>query len=217
MAETETRCHMKLPQRVFIRWTALAVLLVVAVALSFSYIPPATTARARAFVPSQGCFWRDAKGYAHRYEIVTFYKDVTWNQADIYASQRTFRGVKGFLATINNGSEDWCVRTAILNLSQLRWPDASGAWIGANAYAQVGRYRWTNGPEKGALINRAFFLWHTNQPDNQAEERCVGYMYRDGWVGGNNYPCDSVVTNPFFRDKMKRFVVEYMAKGTVLN
>jgi hypothetical protein len=116
-----------------------------------------------------------------------------------------------------NGSEDWCVRTAILNLSELRWADATGAWIGANALAEVGKYRWAAGPEKGVGLNRLAFLWHTNQPDNQADERCVGYMYRDGWVAGNNYPCETIVTNPFFRDKMKRFVVEYMAKGTILN
>lgn len=198
-------------------WSIVALALLLCAAVSVSLLPRKTIATARAYVPSQGCFWRDTKGVAHRYEIVTYWKDVTWNQADILASQRTFRGVKGYLATITNGSEDWCVRTALLNLSQLRWADATGAWIGANAFADVGRYRWATGPEKGTLLNRAVFLWHTNQPDNQADERCVGYMYRDGWVGGNNYPCDAVTTNPFFRDKMKRFVVEYSAAGSVLN
>ena len=94
---------------------------------------PQTTATGRAFEPAKGCLWREANGRAHRYEIVTYYKDLTWNQADILVSQRTFRGVKGYLATIANGSEDWCERTAILNLSGLRWADATGVWIGANS------------------------------------------------------------------------------------
>jgi hypothetical protein len=42
-------------------------------------------------------------------------------------------------------------------------------------------------------------------------------MYRDGWVGGNNYPCTQIMTDGFFRDKMKRYIVEYTARGTVLN
>lgn len=191
--------------------------LLVAVALTFVHLPTPTTASGRAFEPSKGCFWREANGRAHRYEIVTYYTDLTWNQADMLASQRRFRGVKGYLATIVNGSEDWCVRTAILNMSGLKWADATGAWIGANSYAVAGRFRWAGGPEKGLLLNRAAFLWHTNQPDNNDVERCVGYMYRDGWVAGNNYPCDAVVTNSFFKDKMKRFVVECTASGSVLN
>lgn len=199
------------------RLIALGSILLVATLLTVVHVPTPTTASARAFDPAKGCFWREANGRAHRYEIVTYYTDVTWNQADIFASQRSFRGIKGYLATIMNGSEDWCVRTAILNLSGLRWADATGAWVGANSYAVAGRFRWTGGPEKGLLLNPVAFLWHTNQPDNNDVERCVGYMYRDGWVAGNNYPCDAVVTNPFFRDKMKRFVVEYSAPGSVLN
>ncbi|MFZ9857878.1 MAG: hypothetical protein ACO3F2_06045, partial [Roseiflexaceae bacterium] len=80
-----------------------------------------------------------------------------------------------------------------------------------------GVWRWTSGPEKGRLVRRPQFLWHTNQPDNRPTERCLGYMYRDGWVGGNNYPCTQVMTDGFFRDKMKRYIVEYSARGTVLN
>ena len=197
----------------------LAILCVVVIAVRALFISPTppTTATGRAFEPAKGCLWREANGRAHRYEIVTYYEDLTWNQADMLASQRTFRGVKGHLATITNGSEDWCVRTAILNLSGLRWADATGAWIGANSYAVAGRFHWAGGPEKGILVNRCAFLWYTNQPDNPNVERCVAYMYRDGWVAGNNFPFDSVVTNSFFKDKMKRFVVEYSAAGTVLN
>jgi hypothetical protein len=199
------------------RYIVLTCVMVCVAVLSIVLLPNATDASTRAFVPSKGCFWRQANGVAHRYEIVTYHKDLTWHQADMLASQRTFRGVRGYLATISNGSEDWCVRTAILNLSGLRWPDASGAWIGANSYANAGVFRWASGPEKGTLLNRSVFLWHTHQPDNNVAERCVGYMYRDGWVAGNNYPCDAVTTNSFFRDKMKRFVVEYSARGTILN
>lgn len=199
------------------RSVVLTSLIAGVVMVSIVLLPKETDASARAYEPSKGCFWREASGVAHRYEIVTYYTNVTWNQADMLASQRTFRGVRGYLATITNASEDWCVRTAILNLSGLRWADATGAWIGANSYANVGVFRWASGPEKGTQLRDSVFLWHTNQPDNNVSERCVGYMYRDGWVAGNNYPCDAVTTNSFFRDKMKRFVVEYTARGTVLN
>jgi hypothetical protein len=143
------------------------------------------------------------------------WQNLTWFQADQLASQKRYKGVKGYLATITNGAEDWCVRTMLLN--RVPWIDATGAWLGGNDLAKRGVWRWTSGPEKGGLVKRPQFLWHTNQPDNNPTERCLGYMYRDGWVGGNNYPCTQIMTDGFFRDKMKRYIVEYTARGTVLN
>lgn len=189
----------------------LALLIIVGVTTA----PEATFANTRAFNPNAGCVWRDASGVTHRYELVVHWQNLTWHQADILASQRSYKGVKGYLATITNGSEDWCVRTMMLN--RVPWIDATGAWLGGNDLARRGVWRWTSGPEKGTLVRRPPFLWHTNQPDNNPKERCLGYMYRDGWVGGNNYPCTAVLTDGFFRDKMKRYIVEYTARGTVLN
>lgn len=193
------------------------VMLVLALLISggVALVPETTMATARAFNPNGGCVWRDGNGVTHRYEIVVHWQNLTWFQADQLASQRKYKGVRGYLATITNGSEDWCVRTMLLN--RVPWIDATGAWLGGNDLAKRGEWRWTNGPEKGALVTRPQFLWHTNQPDNNPTERCLGYMYREGWVGGNNYPCTQVMTDGFFRDKMKRYIVEYTARGTVLN
>ena len=199
---------MRIPRFIML---VLALLIGVGVAV----VPDTTMATARAFNPNGDCVWRDGNGVTHRYEIVVHWQNLTWFQADQLASQRKYKGVQGYLATITNGSEDWCVRTMLLN--RVPWVDATGAWLGGNDLARRGVWRWTNGPEKGALVTRPQFLWHTNQPDNNPTERCLGYMYREGWVGGNNYPCTQVMTDGFFRDKMKRYIVEYSARGTVLN
>ncbi len=193
------------------------ILLVMAmlIGIGVAFVPAPTFASARAYNPNAGCVWRESNGITHRYEIVVHPQNLTWFQADQFASQRKYKGVRGYLATITNGSEDWCVRTMLLN--RVPWIDATGAWLGGNDLAKRGEWRWTNGPEKGSLVRRPHFLWHTNQPDNNPTERCLGYMYREGWVGGNNYPCTQVVTDGFFRDKMKRYIVEYSARGNVLN
>jgi hypothetical protein len=187
------------------------------IAVGVTIVPETSLASARAFNPNGGCVWRDGNGVTHRYELVVHWQNLTWYQADQFASQRRYKGVKGYLATITNGAEDWCVRTMLLNRIPTPWVDATGAWLGGNDLAKRGVWRWTNGPEKGTLVRRPQFLWHTNQPDNRPTERCLGYMYRDGWVAGNNYPCTQVMTDGFFRDKMKRYIVEYSARGTVLN
>ncbi|MFZ9858955.1 MAG: hypothetical protein ACO3F2_11560, partial [Roseiflexaceae bacterium] len=126
----------------------LALLIVVDVVV----VPVTTYATTRAFNPNRGCIWRDGNGVTHRYEIVVHWQNLTWFQADQLASQRRYKGVKGYLATITNGSEDWCVRTMLLN--RVPWVDATGAWLGGNDLAKRGVWRWTSGPEKGRLVRR---------------------------------------------------------------
>jgi hypothetical protein len=193
----------------------IQLMLALLIGIGVATVPATAHAAARAFDPNAGCVWRDGNGVTHRYQIIIHSRNLTWFQADILASQRYYNGVRGYLATITNASEDWCVRTMLLN--RVPWIDATGAWLGGNDLAWQGDWRWVNGPEKGRYVKRPEFLWHTNQPDNNPIERCLGYMYRDGWVGGNNYPCTLIMTDSFFRDKMKRYIVEYSARGTVLN
>lgn len=197
------------------RLRCIMLVLALLIGIGVAVVPETTQASARAFNPKGGCVWRESNGITHRYEIVVHWENLTWFQADQLASQRKYKGVKGYLATITNGAEDWCVRTMMLQ-SKIPAVDATGAWLGGHDLSKRGEWRWTNGPEKGSLVQRRFFLWHTNQPDNNPTERCLGYMYREGWVAGNNYPCTEVLTDGFFRDKMKRYIVEYTARGTVL-
>ena len=167
------------------------------------------------FNPNTGCFWRGSDGVAHRFELVKHWQNLRWAEAEYFAATRAYKGVKGYLATITVGGEDYCVRSMIIN--RLPWLDGNGAWLGGHDLNPQHQYRWMVGPAKNSAVNRNLFLWHTGQPDNPVTERCLGYMVRDGWVGGNNYPCDAVISDSYFREKMRHYIVEYSAKGTALN
>jgi hypothetical protein len=167
------------------------------------------------FNPNTGCFWRGSDGVAHRFELVKHWQNLRWGEAADFASLRYYKGVKGNLATITVGGEDYCVRTMMIN--RVPWLDGNGAWLGADNLNPQRQFRWGMGAAKNSAINRNLFLWHTNQPNNPATERCLGYMLRGGWVGGNNYPCDAVISDSYFREKMRHYIVEYSAKGTALN
>ena len=167
------------------------------------------------FNPNTGCFWRGRDGVAHRFELVKHWQNLRWAEAVNFAANRQYKGVKGNLATITVGGEDYCVRTMMLN--RMPWLDGNGAWLGGHDLNAQRQFRWAVGAAKNSAVNRNLFLWHTGQPDNPVTERCLGYMVRGGWIGGNNYPCDAVISDPYFREKMRHYIVEYRAKGTALN
>lgn len=146
------------------------------------------------FNPNTGCFWRGSDGVSHRFELVKHWQNLRWADAEYFAATRNHKGVRGYLAGITVGREDYCVRTMMLN--RVPWFDGNGAWLGGHDLNPQHQFRWMVGPAKNSAVNRNLLLWHTGQPDNPETERCLGYMLSDGWVGANNYPCDTVISDP---------------------
>tara|TARA_R110002050_G_scaffold74772_6_gene160353 strand:+ start:126507 stop:129020 length:2514 start_codon:yes stop_codon:yes gene_type:complete len=99
----------------------------------------------------------------HYYEYVADY-GITWTAAKIAAENRTYFGLKGYLATITSKEE-----------AQLVGEQAAGAgWIGGNDEETEGVWKWVTGPEAGTVfwngaVNGStpnYANWNYNEPNN---------------------------------------------------
>ena len=100
------------------------------------------------FNPNTGCFWRGRDGVAHRFELVKHWQNLRWAEAVNFAASRQYKGVKGNLATITVGGEDYCVRTMMIN--RVPWLDGNGAWLGGHDLNAQRQFRWAVGVAKTA-------------------------------------------------------------------
>ncbi|HEX6915128.1 MAG TPA: LamG-like jellyroll fold domain-containing protein, partial [Chitinophagaceae bacterium] len=75
-------------------------------------------------------------GNGHYYEWVPA-PSITWTNARLAASQRTFNGLQGYLVTITSAAEMSFIATKL---------QGSG-WLGASDLAYEGTWRWVTGPE----------------------------------------------------------------------
>ena len=76
----------------------------------------------------------------HFYEYVSS-RGIKWTDAKAAAEATTFRGVKGYLATVTDERENLFVAQSI--------PGASNVWLGGTDAAKEGVWKWATGPEKG--------------------------------------------------------------------
>ncbi len=99
----------------------------------------------------------------HYYEYVSDY-GITWTAARIAAENRTYFGLKGYLATITSQEE-----------AQLAGEQAAGAgWIGGTDEETEGVWKWVTGPEAGTVfwngqVNGStpnYANWNNNEPNN---------------------------------------------------
>ena len=154
----------------------------------------------------------------HYYEFVSNL-GITWTNANIAASNRTYFGLQGYLATLTSQEE-----------SDFAGSQISGAgWIGASDAAVEGTWRWVTGPEAGTQFwagaaggmvtppfNYAF--WNSGEPNNSGNEDYAhitenGVGINGSWNDLSNTGAGSGVYQP------KGYVVEYggMPGDPVLN
>jgi len=99
----------------------------------------------------------------HYYEFVSD-PGISWTDAEIAASNRTYFGLQGYLVTLTSQQE-----------ADFSGAQASGfGWIGATDVAVEGEWRWVTGPEAGTqfwqgLANGTeltFANWNRDEPNN---------------------------------------------------
>jgi len=103
----------------------------------------------------------------HYYEFVPDF-GITWTDAKIAAENRTYFGLKGYLATLTSQQE-----------SNLAGKQSTGAgWIGGSDAETEGVWKWMTGPEVGIIFWNGdytgstpnFAFWNTGEPNNLGNE-----------------------------------------------
>jgi len=99
----------------------------------------------------------------HYYEFVSD-PGITWTDAEIAASNRTYFGWQGYLVTLTSQAE-----------ADFSGQQAQGVgWIGATDDAVEGEWRWVTGPEAGTQFwdggvggtELTFAFWNNNEPND---------------------------------------------------
>lgn len=100
---------------------------------------------------------------SHYYEFVSD-PNISWTDAEIAASNRTYFGLQGYLVTLTSQEE-----------ADFSGSQAQGVgWIGASDNAVEGEWRWMTGPEAGTLFwdgnitgtEITFAFWNTGEPND---------------------------------------------------
>jgi len=99
----------------------------------------------------------------HYYEFVSA-PNISWTDAEIAASNRTYFGLQGYLATLTSQEE-----------ADFSGSQAQGVgWIGATDAGVEGEWRWVTGPEAGTQFwsggvggtELTFAFWNANEPND---------------------------------------------------
>jgi len=99
----------------------------------------------------------------HYYEFVSD-PGITWTDAEVAASNRSYFGLQGYLVTLTSQQE-----------ADFSGSQAQGVgWIGATDDAVEGEWRWVTGPEAGTQFwnggvggtELTFAFWNNNEPND---------------------------------------------------
>ncbi|WP_027585384.1 hypothetical protein, partial [Prolixibacter bellariivorans] len=135
-------------------------------------------------------FSQDSKlNDGHFYEYVN--ASVTWSEAKIAASAKTYYGLQGYLATVTSVTENSFILSKISNM----------IWLGGSDAASEGTWLWVTGPENGAPCN--YVNWSVSEPNNggtTGTDEDYLMMY------SSNYPGE---WNDIYDTKTYGYVVEY--------
>ena len=129
----------------------------------------------------------------HFYEYIS--TRLSWTSAFSAATNRTFQGMRGYLATVTSQAENDFIQT---KLQADAWIGASDdstyvnaalAAIGQPAAASEGKWYWVCGPEAGTqfMINNGtrvsgqFSNWRNGEPNNAGGENFAEFYVSGGW------------------------------------
>ena len=98
----------------------------------------------------------------HYYQGVVL-RDVSWAAAQTAAAAVSYRGLKGYLATITSASENASV---LASLTPVAGRDGiqPGYLLGGSDVTQQGVWQWKTGPEAGTALT--YTNWQTGEPNN---------------------------------------------------
>ncbi len=104
---------------------------------------------------------------------------IGWVRARKAAMQRTWNGIRGQLAKVDNGELNHFLRTT--------FEPRGGAWIGLRYYCSLGRLVWANGTVHGRADYKNWaFQWGQGSACNSNRTNKVAPVYvtgaRDGFV-----------------------------------
>ena len=127
----------------------------------------------------------------HYYRLVT--NSQTWQMARTYASMGSYKGMRGYLATITTAAENEFIKSKIPGTNI--WIGATDAEDYVNDKAMIqrdgteGRWTWSTGPEagtqfwsgaaNGATVSGQYASWRSGEPSNSSDG-C-------GWFQSCNY------------------------------
>ncbi|MFS4456694.1 C-type lectin domain-containing protein [Maribacter sp. 2304DJ31-5] len=141
----------------------------------------------------------------HYYEFVAD-PGITWTDAEIAASNRTYFGLQGYLVTLTSQEE-----------ADFSGSQAQGVgWIGATDTAVEGEWRWVTGPEAGTQFwngaaggtELTFAFWNNLEPNDYGGNEDYAHITDNsiGIMGSWNDLPNAGATGPY---AAQGYVVEY--------
>ncbi|MCB0400021.1 MAG: lectin, partial [Winogradskyella sp.] len=134
---------------------------------------------------------------------------ISWTEARQAASEQTYFGLQGYLATITTPEE-----------VQLTGEQAQGTgWIGGSDQTQEGVWRWETGPEAGQIFwngavngsapDGMFAFWNNGEPNNLGDEDYAHITDPDIGILGSWNDLPNQGDNPSSPYYPKGYVVEF--------
>lgn len=135
-------------------------------------------------------------GTGHYYEYIVDY-NITWNDAVTAASEMTYLGQEGYLATITSEEEN----IFLYNLAQGNYGNIvneyyQAGWIGGSDEGEEGTWKWMTGPETGETFWKdgvmiTYSNWSGSEPnntstgENEGDDRYGEQYAQMVWKPGN--------------------------------
>ena len=183
------------------------ILMVITVPLLLMIFCTASLATPMQWETSQG-------GNGHWYELITKNDGISWTDANNIATNKTYNGNSGNLASITSEEENKFVSN-LINNAGFSWPSNNyGPWLGGLGSATrtdsnspwVWTWSWSDGEAWG------YEKWAPSQPNgvaNIVENELYYLHYYPVSSGGGNKSWNDTGVNGYSSSLVKGYVVEY--------